>query len=127
MVEILAVNCATPALGAALSALKRIIQLIQIIVPILLMIGLVIHITNLIKKPDDEKLKKKIWNSIIAAVIVFFIPMFINLVFGLMGESTSFSSCWNSISDPGTATDPGGALQPFRKPEVGPGILRKRL
>ena len=104
MIQILEVNCATPALGAALSAFKRIISLIQIIVPIMLMIGLMIHIMNLMKNPDDAKLKKKITNSVHAAVIVFFIPVFINVVMGMLGENYSFSSCWNHINDPGTTT-----------------------
>lgn len=105
MIQILEVSCSSPALGAALSAFKKIIGLIQIIVPIILMIGLMIHITNLLKNPDDAKIKKKAINSVIAAAMVFFIPMFFNLLMSALGENYSFSACWNSISDPGTATD----------------------
>ena len=104
MIQILDINCATPALGAALSAFKRIISLIQIIVPIMLMVALVIHIINLVKKPDDDKVKKKAINSFIAAFIVFFIPMLIDVVMNMLGENYSFSSCWNHINDPGTTT-----------------------
>ena len=98
------VSCSSPQLGAIVSAFRKILNLIQIIVPILLMIGMMIHITNLIKKPDDEKLKKKIIHSIIAAILVFFIPMFINAVMLLVGENTSISACWNQASNPGEST-----------------------
>ena len=37
---------------------------------------------------------KKVFNKIIAAAIIFFIPMFVNLTMGLIGENTNISSCW---------------------------------
>ena len=92
----IALGCSDPSMASILSATKKIISLIQIIVPILLIIGMSIHIMNLMKNPDDQKAKKKIINSIIAAVLVFFIPMFINVVMAMIGNNTSFSSCWNN-------------------------------
>ena len=99
------VSCSSSTLAAIVSAMQKIISLIQIIVPILLMISLAMNIFKMMKTPDDKKTPKKILNSIIAAVLVFFIPMFINLVFGLMRNSNSFTSCWNNTKNPGAATD----------------------
>ena len=93
-------GCSNATLASILSAFQKIMTLIQIIVPILLMIGMMIHITNLIKNPEDAKRKKKIINSLIAAALVFFIPMLVNVVMGMVGDNTTFSSCWNNASSP---------------------------
>jgi len=103
MIQLLS-SCSSPALGATLSAFKKILGLIQIIVPILLIVGLSIHIIQLVHNPDDQKRKKKAITSLIAAVLVFFIPMFIDAIMGLVGDNFSVSSCWNSINNPGTTT-----------------------
>ncbi len=105
MIQVLEVSCSNESLGAILSATKRILNLIHIIVPILLMIAISIHIGALTKNPEDEKRKKKVRNSTIAAAIVFFVPMFINFVMNIVGDSTSFSACWNTATNPGMATD----------------------
>ena len=91
-------TCNNAALALTLSAFKRIILLIQIIVPILLIIGAGIGIFQMVQNPDRKNGTKSIINKFVAAAIVFFIPVFINLVMGLVGESTNFSSCWNSTS-----------------------------
>ena len=105
MIQVLEVDCSNTGLGATISAMKNILNLIHIIVPILLMIALSIHIMQLTKNPEDEKRKKKVIVSSVAAAIVFFVPMFINLVMNIVGDSTTFSACWNNASNPGAATD----------------------
>ena len=110
MILLLAVSgCSSPALGTTLSVFQKIVKLIQIIVPILLIISLALSVMKLVANPDDKKLPKKILNSIIAAVLVFFIPMFVDLVMNLLGENYSVSACWNSVRNPGqsnTYVDP---------------------
>lgn len=91
-------TCNNAALALTLSAFKRIILLIQIIVPILLIIGAGIGIFQMVQDPERKNGTKSIINKFIAAAMVFFIPVFINAVMGMVGESTNFSSCWNSSS-----------------------------
>ncbi len=95
----LAVSCNSAALAGVLSALKKIIRLIQIIGPILLIIAIALNVFKLLSNPDDKKIPKKILNSVIAAVLLFFIPMFVNLVMSLMGENFNVSACWNSAGN----------------------------
>ena len=90
-------DCATPALGNILLALRTILTIIQIIGPILLIISLLINFTKGTMNPDDKKLNKKIINSIIAVVLLFSIPLFINVVMGVVGENYTVSDCWNNI------------------------------
>ncbi len=100
MIEILDLvnECSSPALGNVLTVFKRILGIIQIIGPIIFMVALIIHLVNLMSNPEDKKLPKKIFNSLIAIILLFFIPFLVNFVMGLMDESFSLSACWNSIS-----------------------------
>lgn len=91
-------NCNDYTLVGILSVVKKILELIQIIGPILLMISLVITFTRIMVNPDDKKQIKKVQNSIIATFILFFIPTFVNVVFGMLGESTPVSSCWEKAT-----------------------------
>ena len=97
MIQILEVNCSSPALAVTLRALRKILGIIQILGPILLIISLSIQITQLMSNPDDKKLPKKIFNSILATVLLFFIPLFINIVMRWMGSNFTISACWNNI------------------------------
>ena len=103
-------ECSSSDIAYILSIARRVIQIIQIIGPILLLIMLAIHLTKLLAKPEDKKLFKKVVNSGIAAVMLFFVPVFVNALMGMLGEDTTISSCWNSIQDPGIATE---YLEPY--------------
>ena len=97
-------GCSSPAIGTALSAFQKMLKLIQILAPIVLIVGLTLHITKLMQNPDDKKQVKKIFNSVLAAFFLFFVPMFVNVVMGMLGNDFSVSSCWNSIQNPGSST-----------------------
>ena len=98
MIEVLAVDCSSPVLGSILSALRKILGLIQIIGPLVLLVSLILTITKLLADPENKKLTRKIINSVLAAVLLFFIPMFVNLVMNLLGEDYNISACWNSAT-----------------------------
>ena len=90
--------CSDPGLESVLAIVKRILSLFQIIGPILALISLSIHLIMLVKNPDDKKGLPKIRNSAIALVLLFFIPTIVNAVFGMLDDSTTLSSCWNSAN-----------------------------
>ena len=96
MINILEVSCSSPVLGIVTQIVKKIVGLIQIIAPILLIISLIINIINLVQDPENKKLPKKIFNAIIATIVVFFIPLLVNVVMDTLGNSNSISACWNS-------------------------------
>ena len=93
-------GCSSTALGAVLSIMRRAIDLIQIIVPILLMISLAFNLIKLMGDPDNKKLLPRIKNAALATVIVFMIPVFINALMGMLGENFSVSACWKSVKNP---------------------------
>ena len=92
----LKIDCQNTTILPFLSIVKNIMLLIQIIVPIILIISGIISFTNMLMNPDEKKELKKIFNKFLAATIVFIIPLVINLVIGLFGEISSFSSCWEN-------------------------------
>ncbi len=69
-------------------------------VPILLMISFILNLIKLVANPEDKKLLPKIKNAVLATVIVFFIPVFVDVVMNMLGSSFSVSACWKSISTP---------------------------
>ena len=100
-------TCNDPSLSTFLAVVKNILLLIEIIVPAALLIAGTVEFVRLSINPEDKKGFRKILNKVIAAFIVFAIPVLINMVMGLVGESTEFTKCWNNAtfnSDPSNAT-----------------------
>ena len=91
-------ECSSPALGGFLNLVKNGINIIGIIVPILLIIIASIRLAQVVRNPDDKKALSKIKNSVLGAIIVFFIPVFINVLMQALGSNTTMSDCWNSSS-----------------------------
>lgn len=92
-------ECSSPVLSNILKTIKNGLNVIQIIVPILLMIFATYNLIILIQNPDDKKALPKLRNSFFAAAIVFFIPILLNVVMNMLGENFTLSSCWNNIGD----------------------------
>lgn len=90
--------CSDSAMLALLTIVRRILAFIQIVGPLLALVSLSIHIIRLMKNPDDKKGWPRVKNSSIALVMLFFIPTIVNAAFGMLGDSTEISSCWNGAN-----------------------------
>ena len=101
---ILVIQCQSAMLSKILYFVKNILLIIMIISPILAIISLMILFTKSMKNPDDKKNTKKIVNAIKALIIIFMIPVFVNVVMAALGENTSISSCYKNASKTGIAT-----------------------
>lgn len=77
MFNILAV-CDDYVIGNIVSVIKRSIDLLGLIVPILLIIGGTINIAKGVLNPEDKNIVKKISTQFVSAIIVFFLPFIIN-------------------------------------------------
>lgn len=88
-------NCNEGIIGSFIYIFKNLLNIIWIVGPILAIISLTINITLLATKPDEKKTIAKIKNSVIALVILFFIPLLVNAVINLVDND--FSECWNSV------------------------------
>ena len=76
---------------------KNVLNLIMIFTPILAIIYSTVAVAKLVKNPEEKGGLKKLKNILMACAIVFFIPLFVNLVFNWMGESNDVSDCWNKV------------------------------
>ena len=72
--------------------------LIQIFVPIILLVMATIQLTALIANPDAKGGMKKLTNKFVAAVIVFFLPMMVDIFMGWMPADDTFqmTACWQA-------------------------------
>lgn len=81
-------SCNNSMLFTFLGVVKALLNILHIIVPLLLILSLTFTITKLVQDPDEKKAPKKIVNSVIATVVIFFLPTIINVVIDLVaGES----------------------------------------
>ena len=96
-------SCSDAALMGIMAVVRKILEIIQIAGPILCTISLSITFIQLVQRPDDKKLVPKIRNSIIALFMVFFVPVFVNVFFGMLDDSNTLSSCWEAAEHMNTA------------------------
>lgn len=82
--------------------IKEVINIISIVVPIILIIMMGIDIFKMVTSNDDSNFNlniKKIIGRTIAAVSVFFVPTFVNLLLNLLNQqSYSVGSCWTNAN-----------------------------
>ena len=93
---IMDIECSSLVLNNFLYITKTILLIIMIFAPILAILSGVILFFKLTNNPEDKKLINKLKNAVIALVILFFIPLFVNLVVLLIGNKTDFTACYNS-------------------------------
>ena len=86
--------CNNPGLQNILVVVRNLLNLVMILVPIIAIISLAYTFISLMRDPDNKKTFPRVKNTLIACVIVFFIPIIVNTLMFILGESTSFSSCW---------------------------------
>lgn len=91
--------CTDYGLLTILDVMRQILYLIQLIAPIILMVGLGIQFTQLLVNPDDKKKQKALLNKFIAALLCFFVPFLVNLSLSLVPEeigSFQLGACWDT-------------------------------
>ena len=88
-------TCSDPALAYVLFYIKKFLTVIQIIGPIVAIIGLTMHLIKMMTSPDNKKNNGLIKNWIIAFLLLFFVPVIINVVMMLFNEKFDLPTCWN--------------------------------
>ena len=88
--------CSNYAMVGVLDIGRKLVNLIQLFAPLVLMGASIFQLVKMIINPDDKKGLKNISNKLIAAVIIFFIPIVFDISIGILPEDFSFSACWNT-------------------------------
>lgn len=99
--------CGNIGIANILSITKTILNIIQIVGPILSIISLAICFTKLITNPDEKKYKAGLKTSLISLVLLFMIPFLVNLTMSLADSSFDLAKCWNNaekIANTGKST-----------------------
>ena len=91
--------CGSVGIANVLSITKAVLNLIQIVGPILAVVALAINFTKLTANPEEKKYKAGLKNSIIALVVLFMVPFLVNLSMSLADESFSIATCWNNAEE----------------------------
>lgn len=94
--------CGTPGVQTFIKLIKTAITIIRYAVPIGLVIMTSLDIFHKVLNPDDKDGQKKILNRVVAAVIVFFVPTIVNILFVIIDKGlgndansrASISECW---------------------------------
>lgn len=95
-------SCEEIVFGSSMFIVKNVLNVIMIVAPILLMISLTIFFIKSMANPDEKKNFSKVRNSVIALMIIFFIPVIVNIVMSILGEKYELSSCWINAKSPST-------------------------
>ena len=99
---ILEVTCTDSGILAISKVIKNFFYWLQIIGPILAMVALAIFIAKAVTTNDKNEIKKyqkNMTNSLIAMAMLFFLPYLMDISMQLIGNRSSFTSCWNSIDN----------------------------
>ncbi len=92
--------CTSPGIASIMTVLRRIYSFIQIIVPIILIVAIILHLVNMLSNPDDKKNNsKKIFNSIIATMLIYFLPTILTVILNVLPEQIQLTACWESAAD----------------------------
>lgn len=103
-------------IGPLIKLIKSILAIIQFVIPVLLILLGTIDLGKAVISSDDKEVKaaqSRLIKRVIYAVAVFFVALLVNLVMGLVADSTdsdknnlgtgteekstSWSSCWKKI------------------------------
>lgn len=88
--------CDNASVLEALGLIKTIINIVRIAVPVILIVSLSLDFVGAIKVGDDDLLKKATSSGIkkiIAALIIFLVPTFVNIIVNVSNPDNDFSKC----------------------------------
>lgn len=97
MILTLADTCKDAGLATLISIVKKALDLIQLVGPILALVMLTVIFIRLMSNPEEKKLKNAIRNWAIALLMLFFIPVIVDATMNLLDDSFTVSKCWNSV------------------------------
>lgn len=93
--------CSDYGLAMFLHIFKTVMNVIQIIVPIILIVMCTIDFAKFVISPDDNnKAKSKgLLNKFLAVIIIFLMPVIVNVVLGTFLDSFEVSNCWDAADE----------------------------
>lgn len=94
--------CTDPGLASILAIIKKVMNIIWILGPILAIISAVIIGVKLMSNPDEKKYKGLFKNCIMALLMLFIVPIIVNTVMALFDDNFEVAACWNRAEEVST-------------------------
>lgn len=85
--------CSDPDVLSAMRIVKITINIIKISVPIILIVKCMLDLVGAVSKGETKEVLKAMTSRIIAAVLIFFIPTFVDITFRLFDGEKVYYSC----------------------------------
>ncbi len=86
--------CSDSGIVSIIDVARNVVNLVQLIAPILLIIMASIQFTKMVMNPDRKDGLKNIKNMFHAALFIFFVPMAVNILLSIMPQSFVVADCW---------------------------------
>jgi type IV secretory pathway VirB6-like protein len=96
-------TCSEHAILSFIRIIRIIFSMIEVIAPIVFMVSLAYLFFTIVIGDDTKKMnetKFKIKNALVATIVVFFLPVFIEIVFIALGQRFEVSACWKEAGHP---------------------------
>ena len=91
--------CSSFAIANVLDVTRKVFSIIQIIAPIVLIVMATIQFALMTINPDQKDGNKKILNKFLAAIIIFLLPTFIDIIMGMVPDGINVAACWNEARE----------------------------
>ena len=88
-------SCNDAGLAVILATIKKFMNILWIIGPIMAIVGAGIALFKLLNNPEEKKYKNLFRNMILALFILFLLPGIINVVMGMFDGKFDLATCWN--------------------------------
>lgn len=99
VLETISYECGDYALAASLNLVHAVINLMQLLVPILLVASLIIVLIRIVVSPDDKKSNKRLLNVLLASLLCFLIPTILSIVLSFLPDDFAgldIGACWRN-------------------------------
>ena len=89
--------CSNSSILKVLYLIKIVITCIQIAVPIMLIVLIMLDFSKGVKDGiSPTEILQKCKYRIIAAIVIFAVPLLVNTIIKISGNVSNFSTCWNN-------------------------------
>ncbi len=90
--------CELPTVLRVMRIVNIIIIIIRVVIPIILIISVMIDLVRAINSSELNKISKPIINKLLAAILIFLVPVFVKLIANITLANSEYQSCLGEIS-----------------------------
>lgn len=93
--------CDTVEMLETFKLIRIVINIIRYIVPIILILSMSTTLMSLIKKGDSKDILKQLMPKAMAAILIFFVPLFVKMLLQVTNSSSQYYQCFEMATSSG--------------------------